>query len=98
MTLNTPPNELPRRRVRAGQAGLTFLSCYRTPLPFSSPLAQTPTLFIFSQLGLDLHIRARQSTPFELCEARSLLRAFIGAIDIVRLLRVHDEDETSREQ
>jgi hypothetical protein len=50
-----------------------FIPFYQT-LPFLSPPLLNP--LSSSLLGSDLHICAWQSTPFELCEAWSLLHAF----------------------
>ena len=66
---------------RAGHVGHPYYflpdAAANTPPPsLNNPLSS-------SLLGSDLRICARQSTPFELCEARSILRAF-STLDVDR--------------
>ena len=60
---------------RAGHTGHPLFPSTGCRHSFFLP-SSTPTLFISSLLGSDLHIRARWSTPFKFFETQSLLRAF----------------------
>ena len=60
---------------RAGHTGHPLFPSTRCCHSFFLP-SSTPTLFISSLLGSDLHICARWSTPFKFFETRSLLHAF----------------------